>query len=389
MNSLGVRWDWQKWWIISYAIGLTLIPPIQYHDRLIFSAEWLLIPLILGVIWVFLKRQILRPPKALLYVWGACILTFIAGAFRGDLAVRISIYDLKLFKYFALKDDGIVFLRTIILFSTPWLLRNLIQKNRAQYLNLFMTAFKVCILLSAILAILDKRALGLVDLSNWGYFSSDYEFWSARARGTFNTPIDASFMYGVSAVYLLTGPEPLVKNTFNFIVLGFSLIAMLLTHGGTAIGGLLISVLAFLVFERSFKRRDLYFAFGLIILACLLSTLILPDHFLTHKMGDFVYRLKTYTNYLSVAPTSPWIFLAGIGFSRLCADNNFILLFIQGGIVFFVAVLNWIRVLLKQVPKSLLFTFLFWGLSWLSFDTMGYWGIGRFCWFLFGLVEVL
>jgi hypothetical protein len=388
-SSLGTCWDWRKWWIISYAIGLILIPPIHYHNRLIFSAEWLLIPLFLGMIEVFLKGQSLRPPKALLFVWAACTLAFVAGIFRGDLAVKISIYDLKEFKLFSVRDDGIVFIRTMILFSTPWFVKNIFQKNRDQYLSTFMTAFKISILLSAVLAILDQRVLGLIDLKSWGYISSEYEFWAARARGTFNTPIDASFMYGISAAYLLTGPEALMKNAFNIMVLIFVLIAAVLTHGGTSLLALLISVLAFLALGRSFKKRDLYIALGSIVIAGLLAALILPHHFLNQKLTDFVYRLKTYRNYLSVAPSNPWIFLVGIGFSRLCSDNNLILLLIQGGILYFLAVLNWIWVLFNRIPKAYKFIFLFWGISWLSFDTMGYWGIGRFCWFLFGLIEVM
>lgn len=389
VRSLNIREDWRKWWIISYAIGLVLVPPILFHGRLIFSAEWVLIPVIFGLIGVLYQGQILKPPRELLFVWAACTLAFIAGVFRGDLAVKISIYDMKEFKFFSLRDDGIVFIRTMILFSTPWIVKNIFQENRDKYLKLFMTALKICILISAILAILDKRVLGLIDLKSWGYISSEYEFWAARARGTFNTPIDASFMYGILASYLLTGPEPLIKNPFNLVVLIFSLMAMLLTHGGTAIVALVISVLAYLAMGRSFKKRDLYLALGAIAIAGFLAALILPHDFWGHKFGDFIYRIKTYRNYLSVAPSSPWIFLVGIGFSRLCSDNNLILLFIQGGVLYFLAVLNWFRVLLFKIPKSFRFIFLFWGISWLSFDTMGYWGIGRFCWFLFGLLEVM
>jgi len=384
MRSMKIgSWRFQEWWVAIYAIGLTLIPPIQIHNRLVFAGEWLLLPLILAVA---LKGNIQKPRGPLLYLWGACLIVFLAGFFRGNLANQISIYDLTPFKYFSIKDDGIVFVRTFILFSTPWLLRNAFQEKRQEGLKIFLTTFKWAILVSSLLAILDERALGLINLKSWGYISSEYEFWSHRARGTFNTPIDASFMYGVSAVYLLTGPDLLLKRPFNLAVLIFSCVALVLTHGGTAIGSLLVVVFAYMVLGRTFKKKDIAIAIGLTILALFFSTFLLPHNFLAQKSGDFVYRIKTYRNYLNALPSSPWIFLVGIGYSRLCSDNNFILLFIQGGILYFVSVLNWVWTLLSHISKSFVFVFLFWIMTWLSFDTMTYWGIGRFCWVLFGLI---
>ena len=38
------------------------------------------------------------------------------------------------------------------------------------------------------------------------------------------------------------------------------------------------------------------------------------------------------------------------------------------------------------VPEKFLPVFLFWGLSWLALDSIGYWGIGRALWMLLGLL---
>jgi len=396
MKTASLKDNWKLWWVVSYAIGLVLIPPIHFHGRLLFSAEWLLIPLFVALAGVVLRGEILSPTRELLFVWCAAFLAFIAGSFRGDLARQISIYDLKEFRFFSFKDDGIVFVRSIIIFSTPWFLRNILRNDREKYLKIFMTAFKISILISAILAILDYQSIGLLNLRNWGYTSATYDFWAYRAQGTFFTPIEASFVYGLAAVYLLTGPEPLRsqdgtgrplwgKSYFNLVVLCFALVAMILTHGGTAMGALLICIFLYFVRGRVNKKN---ISIGIVASLVVISFagLVLPHDFFTRKVMDFNYRIATYRNWIKILPSHPLVLLIGLGFSRICSDNNVILLVIQGGIIFLGAVSNWVWLLIRKIPRELRFMFLFWALTWMSFDTLSFWGIGRICWFLLGLV---
>jgi hypothetical protein len=382
---------WRGWWVVFYAIGLVLIPPIHHNGKEIFSSEWMLIPLLFIVGLNLVKGKLRGPPGPLLVLWGISVLVFLAGFFRGDAAVKISIYDLAEHKYFGLFDDAKTFLRMVILFSTPWIIRNSLKENEKSlplFLPLFLRALKICMLISAGLAILDYKGIHLINLENLGYYVDAQDFWTFRAHGTFITPIEASFMYGAIVVYLLTSGVSL-KEPLNLVTLFLNSVVVVLTHGGTAFVAIVICFLVHLFWKKSdLSKRGFILGFCFLAACGGLAFLVLPKVFFLQKIGDLIYRQRTYTNYLSLLAQKPRLILTGIGFSRVCSDNNIILLFIQGGIFFFAAVAYWINTLMKKVPESLVLVFLFWFLSALSFDTLGYWGIGRLGWFLLGLIGV-
>jgi hypothetical protein len=157
-----------------------------------------------------------------------------------------------------------------------------------------------------------------------------------------------------------------------------------LTHGGTASVAFFIATGVFFYFERAKNRNNILVIGGILAFAFVVAYIALPQVFFLQKLGDFIYRQKTYRHYFSVLEHSPWIGIWGIGFSRVCTDNNFIGLLVQGGIILLIAALNWIWTCIKSSPQSLRYVFIFWIVTWISFDTIGYWGIGRLCWFLLG-----
>jgi len=182
---------------------------------------------------------------------------------------------------------------------------------------------------------------------------------------------------------MLTSNESL-KNPLNVSTLFLALIALVLTHGGTAFVALIVALATFYYFERATKKANIRIILGVLCLTLVIAFLALPNIFFHQKIGDFIYRQKMYWQYLAVLKETPLIGIWGIGFSRVCTDNNFIGLVVQGGIILLVAALNWIFRSIKLAPHSLRYVFVFWIVTWLSFDTIGYWGIGRFCWFLLG-----
>jgi hypothetical protein len=246
------------------------------------------------------------------------------------------------------------------MFSTPLLVALWFEKESGT-----ASFLKATVILGGVSAALSSlEGLGLIELKNIYPYPHDIN-WEGRSYGTFPSPLEASLAYGAIFVASLMFPGRWPK-----LVSALALVALALTHSAT---GLLAATAGSLVWAITFKKHKQ--ANGLF-----------PASWLQSKWGNFSTRILMWKKWLLLCSDHPLLFLTGMGFTQLVVDNSFLMFFVYGGVILAVAVLYYFKTVLRFTTKISLPLLIVWFVSWVSLDSVGYWGIGRLCWVLMGLM---
>lgn len=399
-----------KAWTWIYGAGLVLIPPIHLFGKSIFFAEYGLLPFLsLIAIRFYQARTLPYPPRILWLVWISLFSAFLAGIQeRENFVQKLSIYNSigPLWDdHFQLLRDGTRFFRWSLLFSTPWLIlqmKTFLSPN-ARLSQTLLHSIYVGTIISATLSILNY--LGYLSLS--GFYainadSVDSSEWLGRSYGTFVSPLEAGLFYGAICICTLT-----LKNAFNpwnWLIFALSFSGMLLTKSTTALSLALIIGVIYTFGKPSITihhlRRSMLWIPLLTVIAITMILSFTKNRYLLN-IFDFAYsdsasqhvlpfkslivRLRTWLYWIYALPQNPNLFFSGLGYTSLVCDNSIITLFVMGGPVLAFSVFFWFHNLLGKIPQQLTFVLLFWIGTWLTLDSIGFWGIGRFMWMLVSL----
>jgi hypothetical protein len=379
------RLNFQKIWLAAYAFLLCLFPAIEFHGRSFFAAEWGLIPLIL--FYTFQKNKS-KPPSYLILVWGTLLVAFVAGIWRGELSNQMTIYIPTESDVFKLSKDGVRLGRWLVLFSTPWLIKeSFLAKPVDDYLDFFRKILRWAAFASAALGILEQ--VNILTLVNMGYHQVS-PFWVGRLYGTFPSPLESSLFY--SFVFFDIVVEKFLfmktaKDSSALLIAPTLFIATLLSRGGSALVSLALAFAILSIFNTKKARSPVA---KLLVMGSLFVTLI-GLYFLSPvvqgKAYSFLVRFDTWKNWFKILPSHPFIIVTGIGFSNLVVDNSYITLIIKFGLLGFLCIILWLRELSENLT-DIWPLLLFWMISWISLDSIGYWGIGRAMWLILGLASL-
>jgi hypothetical protein len=389
-----LRGKFLYYYIIFYAFALCLIPPVEFHGHSIFAAEWGLLPLFILLIFDLMRsfHNLSLPPKGLVVIWIAMGCAFLSGIWRGNLGSEISIYKMISTDEFHFARDGVKCLRWIVLFSTPWTVFNTFKRSQdsGDKLDVFKKYLRLFGLISASLGILEVYQL--INLQTLG-FHHEGLYWTGRLYGTFPSPLEASLFYGL--ILIFTVCEILNfsgrKNYKYYFLIASSVVffcALILSEGGTAFAALIFTFCFYKMNSAKKPRQTLnwllIFAF---IMVVLFGALYFYSGESQAKINNFLVRFNTWIKWMKLIPSNPWVLVSGIGFSDIVADDSFFTILIKMGIFGFVTVMIWLKFLFKKVnlntPIKLLIVF--WIISWLTLDSIGFWGIGRAMWMILGL----
>ncbi len=377
--------SWFKKWLLCLSVGIVLIPPVHVAGKNIFAAEWMLAPILVLFTKQIFEAKISKPPRELVFIWVGFFLALFAGRFRGDLAYEFSQYKtyVKVDELrFNWLQEIIRCLRWAIIFSMPWILCQ-IEIHKKEVWHFFLKALRISVLISAFLAILDYTRITHLG----GFYGTDggSNIWIGRSYGTFQSPLEASLIYAAVLAQNLCSLIDKKRKITRFEILETIILfsALLMTRGLTALVACSVALLSRVIRLPSRIRQYLILAMGLVFLAFLVfdSGGIL----LMNKINNFSVRLETLFSWLLAIPSHPHILFFGLGFSNLVIDNSFMITLISGGLCLFVPWLFWTKKIFKSIPKEMLPFFIVWIVSWVTLDSMGYWGIGRAAWIFLGL----
>lgn len=374
--------------LAAYGAASILVPPIKIHGKDIFLAEVFLVPLFVYVLLKFLKKPEWKVEPNLLLLVFAVLISFLSGLYREQTANDITVYNWGNFDDgFSLGKDGIKALHWLGMFATPlfvWRAFRLVE-DRDKLLTVFLDWVIFFSAISGFLAIVDHY--GLIKLSNI-YASAKYSNWEGRAFGTFVSPLEASLVY--ASTFCSAAQRSFAEREFRWLrilylpILGYALI---LTQSATALIGVVLGI-GFIFYQRlprTLRKHVLIF----IALLILLFAVTLPPGWLSVKIGNFSVRLLMWTKWVTHIPSHPWFAITGMGFTSLVVDNSFILLLVYGGLVLFIFFFKWFFNVLRNMNYDPLCPYLIiWIFSWLTLDSLGYWGLGRICWFASGLAMI-
>lgn len=376
------RLEFFKIWLVIYGIGLVLIPPLHIKEKTIYAAEILLLPLLFMVALEIARGNWRPPPKTLIWLSGALFVAYGAGLLRGNKALDFSRYWGFHEDAFTFTQDTTRFIRLLLIFCTPWLLSYFSAKKESAS-KLFFNTVKWCLALSAALALLENA--GYISLREMYHPDKFAFFWAGRSYATFASPLEASLMFTAVLIQSVSqiNKSKLAQELGFLLLLGLGL---LLTEGGT---GLVASTagLFYILFQKVPPKRRIPF---LAIAAAVLTILfwLTPDQFLLVKTGNFEFRTRTWIKWLHALPSYPHFLLIGMGFTNLVIDNSLLGILVMGGINLLIPFYYWMKNLFLKIPRIWYPFFLVWGISWLTLDSLTYWGIGRVAWILLGLVNL-
>ena len=334
-------------YLIAYALGCFVFPPLHVHGKTFFWAEIFLVPLVLVGAKDFLTGGFRNYPRVLYFVTAACVAAFISGYWRGHQGLDVSIYQqlpinevtLKT-DGFSLSRDGIAFARWLIIFLTPWLARIFFGNNLdARSLPLrFFRLIEGAVALSALLAVADHEHL--ISLAASGYHDIS-EYWVGRSFGTGPSPLEGGLTYGMVLVLavvelweLLIIPAPrdskahLRKIGVQSGLMLLCAYALLLTRTATADVAVILAIL-FSIGAKMKNYKERLILLVLLILGCVGIWEVTPPNFLSAKVSDLAVRSTTWARFASLLPQRPWLLLTGFGFSAASRrrDNSIIPLF--------------------------------------------------------------
>ncbi|MDZ4677730.1 MAG: hypothetical protein SGI74_09495 [Oligoflexia bacterium] len=357
------------YWILIYAFALILCPPLKIGSKNVFLVELLLFPLLLKLGYALVKGKAKAPPRPLILVWVALLLAFISGLWRQELAKELSLYLTYFYPpegdQFRLTTDLTRYVRWTLMFSTPWIIQ---QTLSAKTLPTFLRAIYVLVFISACLALFEMG--GYINLAPYyGYVRND--FWGTRSYGTAQSPLEASLIYGGVLILLLLNPHNLLKtkSTIYFIAAITYALALIATFGATAFVATAVCIVLWKIKSSSYMKN----VFS-----------VLPFNFLSLKQANFLTRFELWGKWLAVVPAHPWIVIFGMGFTSLVSDNSLFLMVMYGGFFLLISFLWWLKTCFVKVPAEFKIFFIFWFISWITLDSVGFWGIGRLAWLLFG-----
>jgi hypothetical protein len=363
------------------------LPPVHWHGKTFFWAEISLIPFAIE----FLKfhgplNWAKATPTALKYTIGACLIALFAGLFRGEDAQRMSIYPMAVSDAFS-KQDLVVFLRWIILFATPFIVGQSFstaqRRVRENLAETFVKTLGVCVFIAACAAVAEKFGTNL--FVNLGYHDQPPEQWLGRSYGPFVTPLEAGLVFAAAIMFCVSSSLKRRVLSWPIAILGLtSALALIFTHTGTAVIALALT-LFFIGVTHASKKVAWFVVTGVFACSIMLVS-VAPHEFLRLKFHDLIIRADTWKHWLAFLPSKPWYAIIGIGWSRLISDNSYLLLLMKGGVILLGAVLLWVKDLWRTLPAELKPIYLFWLLTWLTLDSIGYWASGRALWMLWGLL---
>lgn len=372
--------NYKSVWLATYVLAIIVLPPLTLNGKSIFWAELLLIPVIIEFLGSGGWR---RFPVSLGWVLGALFVAFFTGLFRGQIGHEISPYWSKpgwetYNDAFSLGRDLTRVIRWALLFSTPVLIGYFFRNSdRTKISEFFLRVFTIAAGLSAVVAILEF--LGLFPSQIYHSVTVD---WKQRSYGTFQSPLEASLIYGAGLVLTIQR----LKRPYELIVVALFLCALMTTYGATAMMASL-ACLPWMIFSRhkTSGKHVALIASIIIFLTLVTFKTILPMNFVLWKFVNFSARFEFWKKALITFMDHPHFFLTGMGFTSLVMDNSFFLLILLGGFPLFIATFLWMKQLLVRSPKAFHVILLFWILSFAALDSIGFWGIGRVCWLLLGI----
>lgn len=320
--------------------------------------------------------------KRLWLVTLSFVLAFFIGMDRGDSLVPFNPYwggtQYKDFTdRFNWSRDSIRLARWLLLFSTPALFAQFMKTSKISESDVLKVIYW-CSLVSGLLAI--AEAFSLVHLENWGYYESYFNpNWSRRSYGTFSSPVDAALVYFV--LILISATK--IKTLWPGILVGS--VCVFLTQGTTALIFGLVS-LAFLFKPNYFEIKKLIVFLFLFSGSAVFTIWFFSDlQWASIKMGGLYDRLSIWKNLIFAISSNPESLFLGKGFSSFVTDSSYLSLLLMGGLLLFISGFSYISCLCVGLSLKMGPIILLWVLSWVSLDSMGYWGMGRLGWLLLGL----
>ncbi len=371
--------------IIVYVVAIVLVPGISVREKTVFAAEILLLPLFILYCWRLCAGKVRLPPKPLLWILLSLMVCFIFGYFRRNVGAEISIYAAELGQ-----DDSFKFSRDIIklfrwmgIFSTPWIVSQVFRNDdkNENYLQFFIKSVVVIVFISSLLSLAEH--FNLIKLSEI-YNYERGKTWSDRSYGTFSSPLEAAMVYGLTLVLTFQIIFEDFRENYIFLLVFPSIcFALVLTQSATGFLAAIMGI-AFLIFSRlpTKARAGVLLLIGL---SMAILSLFLPKLWISWKVQNFLSRTLIWKAWLFLIPKHPWFGIAGMGFTNIVIDNSFLFMLVTGGVLLFVAFLSWAARLIKFSDTKIYPLLIVWMLSWLTLDSVGYWGIGRLGWFALGL----
>jgi hypothetical protein len=378
-------------WVTIYAFGLVLFPHIGIAGKQIYAAEWMLLPLLGIVVSTGFRYGWKRPPVELVLLWLGLVVTFAAGYFRENFAARISLYvDIAGIQEerFQWGQDAIRWVRWTLLFSLPWLMSQLapLRISVIALKSRFLDALKIAVLISAFLTI--------TEWTEWFDLASLYGpnrhplWWSDRSFGTFASPLEASLVYALMPILVVTEDQRAGTRGFVFkaLVIIASLFALAFTRGTSAACALVATLGYFVYLRSSSTTRKIWV--GLTLSAVVSVFIFVPQDYLFEKLVSLHNRTRIWLAWIYLLKDFPRAALTGIGFANVTIDNSAIMMLVVGGLAWFVPAYLWLRKLVVGATADLRYAFIFWIFSWCTLDSIGYWGIGRILWMMIGFLAL-